>query len=375
MFSTTTSQRPRRAKARSTERTRDANRKRIQRRAESVIYIPACEDRQRREQLEQDDAAWLLYYFAPEACPKDPFSYRFVADQIAMIDALRRAILEGGDQAVAAPRGSGKTTIFERQLTKYTLQGLIKFSVLFAASGDLAAASLDSIKEQLEQNDRLLADYPEACYPIRALENTPNRAHYQRATGLRHDNGEPYEAAATKFSWSGQEIVLPRTPGSPSSEAIIATRGLDSAVRGIKRKGRRVDVAGIDDPDTEETSRSEHQAEKLLQRIDRGIAGLGSQRRTVARVILTTIQSRISASYHVIHNKPSFHGQRFQFLVTPPEHADLWQNFIEQRHADYRHNTNTAHEFYLAHREEMDAGAVVGNPHRFTAGVHFLPVG
>lgn len=348
----------------------ETRRKREERKAVKLVQIPKCQDRERRELLESDDAEWLRYYFDESACPKDPFSYPFVGDQLAMIEAIRKAIIEGGDHAQAAPRGGGKTTLFERMLTKYTLQGLIKFSVLFAATGTLAEASLDSIKEQLENNDRLLWDYPEVCVPVRALENTPNRAHYQIASGFRHDNGEPYEAASTKFSWSGQEIVLPKVPGSPSSEAIIATRGLDSAVRGIKRKGRRVDVAGIDDPDTEESARSEEQAKKLEDRIDRGIAGLGSQKRTVARVMLTTCQSRISVSYKYTDpmQKPSFQGRRFKFLITPPTNIDLWDKYVELKHADWRNGTTLAHEWYVANREAMDLGAVVGNPHRYVQG-------
>ena len=162
--------------------------------------------------------------------------------------------------------------------------------------------------------------------PVLALENTPNRAHYQLVTGRRHDNGEPYQAVPSRFSWCGQEIVLPNVPGSASAGAIIATRGLDSAVRGFNKRNRRVDVAGIDDPDTEETVNNEEQAAKLEKRIDRAIAGLGGQKRSVARVMLTTLQNRICCSYKFTDpaQKPSWKGRRFRFLVKPPERPDLW---------------------------------------------------
>jgi len=358
-----------------TKRERDAERKRDKRRAVKLVVIPPCADRERRALLESDDEEWLRYYFDAEACPKDPFDYAFVPQQQEMIAAFRRAITEGGDQAIAAPRGEGKTTIFERLDIKYTLQGLVSFSVLFAATGTLAEASLDSIKEQLETNDRLLLDYPEVCVPVRALENTPNRAHYQISSGFRHDNGEPFEAAETHFSWSGTELVFPRVPGSPSLEAVIATRGLDSAVRGLKRRGRRVDLACIDDPDTEETSRSVEQAKKLMDRIQKSIGMLGSQTRRCARVALTTTQSRISVSYWLTDPArcPSFKGRRFKFLMTPPDREDMWEEFLRLKHQDYLNAvqtppsyTNEAHAFYLANRAEMDAGAIVANPNRFT---------
>lgn len=352
------------------ERSRDASRKRQKRAADKDVTIPPCADRERRELLESDDEEWLRYYFAPESGCTSPYTYQFTSQQREMIAAIRDAIVNGEDQAEAASRGEGKTTNCERMIIKYTLQGILHFSVLFGATGGAAEDSLEAIKLELESNDRLAADYPEVCVPIRALENTPNRAHYQTVSGHRHDNGEPFTGVPSKFSWCGQEIYLPAVPGSPATGSIIATRGLDSAVRGLKKKGRRVDLAVIDDPDTEDTARSEDQAKKLEKRIDRAIAGLGSQTRRVARVMVTTLQSRISVSYRYTNPeiKPSWKGRRFRFLVEPPSNGDLWQQYIELQRHDWGAGTIAAREFYLGRRAEMDAGAVVANPNRFTAG-------
>jgi hypothetical protein len=344
------------------ERERDVARKRAERAAAKEVFIPNCDDRERRELLESDDCEWLRWYF------EELFWYEFTYQQREMIQAIRNAIIDGGDQALAASRGEGKTKIFERMLMKYTLAGAIKCSVLFAATGSLAQDSLQSIMQEIETNDRLMADYPEVCGPVRALEHTPNRAHYQLVTGKRHDDGEPYQAVPSRFSWCGQEIVLPNVPGSPSAGAIIATRGLDSAVRGFNKRNRRVDVAGIDDPDTEETVNNEEQAAKLEKRIDRAIAGLGGQQRSVARVMLTTLQNRICCSYKFTDpaQKPSWKGRRFRFLVKPPDRADLWEEYVQLRQADWQNETDFASEFYAERRAIMDAGAEVANPHRFT---------
>ena len=321
-----------------------------------------AQDPERRILLESDDTEWLRYYF------HELFWYPFTTQQLEMIEAIRNAIRYGGDQSLAASRGEGKTKLFERTLLKYTLSGVIKFSVLFAATGSAAQDSLQSIMGEIETNERLRADYPEVCVPVLALENTPNRAHYQLVTGRRHDNGEPYQAVASRFSWCGQEIVLPNVPGSPSAGAIIATRGLDAAVRGLNKRNRRVDVAGIDDPDTEETVNSEEQAKKLEKRIDRAIAGLGGQQRTVARVMLTTIQNRTCVSYKFTDpaQKPTWKGKRFRFLVTRPERSDLWDEYVQlrQAHPDDEFG-RIANAFYLENREAMDAGAEVANPNRF----------
>ncbi len=351
------------------ERERDANRKRAARAAGKTVVIPLCADLERRRRLEADDEAWLLWYYGPESGCENPFTYAFTSQQKEMVAAIHDAIVYGEDQSIAASRGEGKTTYCERMITKYSLQGIIRFAVLFAATGGAAEDSLETIKLDLETNERLRADYPEVCIPVAALENTPNRAHYQLVSGKRHDNGETFEACASSFSWCGKEIYFPKVPGSPSSGTIIATRGLDSAVRGLKKKGRRPDVAVIDDPDTEDTVRSGEQATKLEDKIDRGIAALGGQKRNIGRVMLSTIQNRTCVSFKFTDpdQKPSWKPKRFRFLIQKPERMDLWQDWIVLKQADWIHKTNKAHEMYLEKFEEMNRGAEVANPNRFTS--------
>lgn len=356
------------------ERTRDTERKRGKRSKNKEVQVPPCADPERRALLESDDAEWLRYYFDD---PETGFWYPFTLQQLAMIEGIRKAIIFGGDQALAASRGEGKTKICERLLLKYTLQGLIKFSVLFAATATAAEDSLQAMRDAVEHNEKLLLDYPEVCVPVRALEDTPNRAHYQVCTGKRHDNGEPYEKISSRFTWCGKEIVLPNVPGSPAARGTIATRGLDSAVRGLNKKDRRPQVAVIDDPDTDETINSPEQAKKLERRIDRGIAGLGGQQRGVARIILTTLQSPdcVSAWFTDPGKKPSFHGRRFRFLLKRPTHEDKWDEYVMMRQQDFREVdaagnptdefARHAHAFYLENKSVMDAGAEVANLNRY----------
>lgn len=352
----------------------DSSRRMREKRANAKdVAVPPCADPTLRARLEADDEQWLRHIF-PEI-----FWYEFTSQQKIMIAAIAHAIRHGGDQAIAASRGEGKTTYFETVLMKYTLQGIVKFAVLFAATSSLAEASLETIKSYIAENDRLCALYPEVCVPVRELEDTPQRAHFQTVSGIRHDNGEAYVRAQNKFVWCGQQIVLPRVPGSPSAGAIFATRGLEAPVRGIKRLGRRPDVCGIDDPDTEETVRSEDQAKKLEERIDKAIAALGSQTRPVARVMLTTLQSLdcVSAKFTDPQQKPSWKGRRFKFLLKPPTNVYLWDQYIAAAQADWQPKVpggppidafaRRAHNLYLANRAAMDEGAEVANPNRFDA--------
>lgn len=338
----------------------DREKKRAERQAVSVVEIRKCQDREWRELLESDVSDWLRWFGYHE------FTRQFTAQQLEMIQAILRAIKHGGDQSIAAPRGEGKTSLCEWVLMYATLTGLVQFSVLFAATGADAESSLETIRERFASNERLAESYPEVCDPVIALENTAQRARTQTVSGWRHDNGERYENVPSKFSWCGREIRLPDVPGSIAAKALIATRGLDAAVRGMKRGSIRPQVAVIDDPDTEETVNSDDQAAKLEKKIDRNIAGLAGQTRRIGRVMLTTVQNRrcVSFKYTDPAQKPSFHGKRFSFLVTPPTATNLWDDYVAMRQIDWQQGTTHAHEFYAARQAEMDAGAVVGNPWR-----------
>ena len=128
------------------ERDRDARRKRAASQNPREVEVPKCADRRRRTRLERDDVAWLRHYFGADSHNASPFWYQFTSQQLEMIKAIGDALRFGGDQALAASRGEGKTKIFERLLLKYTLQGMCSFSVLLAATGSAAGDSLDAIK-------------------------------------------------------------------------------------------------------------------------------------------------------------------------------------------------------------------------------------
>jgi hypothetical protein len=347
------------------ERERDAERKRETRAKAKIVELPACANRRRRKRLEKDDAAWLRWYF------HEDFWYAFTEQQLAMIESIAKKIRDSGDKAIAASRGEGKSSIAERLALKYVLQGVVGFALLLHSSGSKAEDSLDEIKQAIETNVRLAEDYPEVCAPVAALEQTPNRAHYQLVSGKQHNNAKKvFTAASSKFSWCGQQVIFPKVPGAPAAGAIIATRGLDAEVRGIKKMGRRPDLILIDDPDTEQTVNSEQQAAKLEKRIDHGLAFAGGQQKAVARVMLTTIQRRNcpSAKYTNPQQKPSWQGLRFRFLVQKPARGDRWDEYVSMRIEDQiagDEHARRAHRFYIDDRPAMDQGSLVANEHRF----------
>ena len=342
----------------------DRARKHEQRQDLRDVIIPAPADLERREKLEAVPAAWLRYYM-----PED-FSHDFTPDQLEMLDAILTAAKHAIDQAVAAARGDGKTTITEGAVLYCVLTGLVTFAAIFSATGTDAERVLSNIRRQMEENDRLAADYPEACLPVRALEYAPQKAGTQTVSGRVGDKA--FSKHPARYRWCGNEIIFPNVPGSRCARAIIATRGLDGAVRGLKIRNARPDLAVIEDPDTDDTAASEEQTAKLERKIERTIAGLAGQDRELARVMLTTLRNRkcVSARYTDPAIKPSWNGRRFKFVKSQPTHADMWEEYISLRQADQHGGDRygrRAHRYYLDHREEMEEGSEVSNPNRFDA--------
>ena len=357
------------------ERDRDAIRKRESRLIPRLIQIPPLspEDRAERLRREADDELWISSYwpaFSPDSYyPLEPQQRQMVADFAALLS-------DGGDRATAASRGEGKSTLAIALTLKAILQGGGQdLWVILGATAKNAADILETIRMAVGESDELLRYYPEACAPVLALENTVQRAKTQVATGERFDNGERFEMAPTNFHWTGDRLIFPNVPGSPSASAIVVAQGLDSALVGMRIKNRRPRAVIIDDPDTSETIHNPAQAAKLLRTIDRNIAALGSQRSPVSRLVLCTCRSRVSVASQLTDRDkyPSFRGRRMRFLLKPPTNQTAWAEFITlckqgwvAEQSDVRESPipRIAHEFYLAHRDEMDDGDVA-NPHRY----------
>ncbi len=308
--------------------------------------------------------AWLRWYFA------DVFTYDFTSQQREIIDGVVSVLKHGGRKAIAASRGEGKTIITACLMLWGILSGKIKFGIIFSATGQAADELLEEIKERLATNDRIAADYPEVCDPVRELGDAPQRAGTMTATGTNCETKQPYKGARVKFSWRGDRLIFPRVPGSSSHGSILATRGLDSAFLGKRIGGRRPDFVMIDDPDTEESANSPTQTDKLTKRIKGAIAGLGGQRRGVGIVMVTTIHGRDSVSARFTEPKlePAWRGLRFRFLVHPPDDVEAWHRYVEMLREDWRNGDELgrrAHQQYLDNMEAMNAGHRVANPNRF----------
>ena len=242
------------------------------------------------------------------------------------------------------------------------LYGHRSFVVLIGASEGAALEMLDSIKTELEVNEHLAGDFPEICYPIACLEGIANRC-----------AGQLYKGERTRISWTASEIVLPTIAGAASSGAVVRVAGINGRIRGMKYKkpdGRTVrpEFVIIDDPQTSESAASAEQTRKRVRVLAGDVLGLAGPGKKIAGVMPCTVIRPGDMAEQILDKTkhPEWNGERCQMVYRFPKNEKLWEQYADLRADELRENGTfrKATEFYRAHREEMDEGAVVAWPAR-----------
>ena len=325
------------------------------------LTIPSVCNPRRRRRCEKDPALFLKTYFPLI------FTTPFTSDHRSMIDSFVDRIHYGGWKAEASPRGGGKTSIV-RYLAMYAIAyGLRRFPVIIAANAAHADMNLINIRLEFEKNDTLSDDFPEICIPIRALAGANQRAAAQTVNGQR-----------THLKWTGNLIRIPEVAGSVAGGAMITSVGIEGAIRGLNYQGQRPDLVLIDDCETRESANSETETRKREEIIDSDIIGLAGQEKRIAVFYTCTIWSAncLATKYTDPKIKSAWAGSRRKMLTQKPDREDLWMKYMGMRQAGAISGDEmgrAAHRFYLSHRRQMDAGAVVSNPYRFDSTI--LPDG
>lgn len=335
-----------------TEREKNMARMRQRRSEAARIEIPACDNPQRRERCLEDPPLFLKTYFPGR------YTRPFGKLHHALIDSIYEIAVHGGRQAIAAPRGRGKSEITKGMIAYLIFAGIVRFPVPICQTTPKAQAIYSDFRKKINTNEMLLRDFPEVCVPVRDLDGAPLRATKQ------HIDGKP-----TNIVWKAKELSLPEVP--PEYRGPIdyggvkmQFQGLDSDIRGINVDGDRPDFVLIDDPETRESAKSLTQIEDREKAIDQDIAGLAGEDRTLAMVMLTTIQNRYCISFRYTNpsDKSAWMGKRFAWVEKWPERMDLWDDYIAKRKLDQEKGDRfamNAVSHYLENREEMEKGVEV----------------
>lgn len=333
--------------------------------------IPRIRNRRRRRRAEKSLRVFAETYFS------EAFYLKWSDDHLRVLKRIENVIRKGRTLAQAMPRGSGKTTIAEVACLWAILYGLAHFVSIIGVNATKGEEILDSISQELETNDLLAEDFPEAIYPILRLERIRNRA-----------LGQTYKKTPTRIRITKRKIILATIgatrdfpDGAPCTAAIITATGLEAGnIRGqrhkITRKGRprvlRPDLVLIDDPQTRETAISVAQNRFREDLISGDVLGMAGPDKAIAAVLNVTVIAGDDMADRMLNRQrhPEWQGIRTKLLYAFPKRDDLWDQYARILTDALREGDPIAPAttFYRKNRREMDAGARVAWPARFRKG-------
>lgn len=354
------------AKRRQAQRNRAATKA-----SQDIAPIPDVADPARRKR-----AGKSLRVFAETYFPQI-FWRPWSADHRRVIKRLEAAIRHGDLFACAMPRGSGKTSLATVAALWAILYGHRPFVSLIGGSKTKAKELLAPIKLAVLENKLLLADFPDAIFALRALDNSSKRQLQQ------HCHGQ-----LTHVRWEPDRIVYPVLPAedlpaalkaqgleaSPAAGSIIAVTSLDSHIRGQQHARAdgtiiRPSLVILDDPQTRASARSPGQTKFRLQLLFGDVLGMAGPGESIsAAITCSKIYTDDLADQILDREKhPEWQGECTKLIYAFPTNEKLWRQYAEIRADGLRANKRLAPAtaFYRKHRKAMDAGAKVAWADRY----------
>ena len=315
-------------------------------------------DWDRRNVCEHEPELFLRTYLS------EYFFREFTESQREIVRAIAcRMRGEGSWQAIAAPRGDGKTTICKGLIVWGDLYGHIKFPVVIAANKDFAEAILEDVKEWVETSELLAEDFPEVCAPVHALGRMT-----QRGKGQTH-NGEH-----TRIEWGTKRlrfptITMPDGRLGASSGSVLLCLSIEGPIKGRVKGKLRPDFCLIEDIEDEDSVDSVTETNMRERKLEKEVIGLGGAGQRIAIVMLCTIAVKdcIADRYTDMQRKPAWQGIRQAFVISWPDREDLWNEYMAKRQQDAMDGDpdgRTAHAFFQTHYDAMLKGFESNNPYR-----------
>ncbi|GHT42592.1 hypothetical protein FACS189443_5780 [Planctomycetales bacterium] len=306
-----------------------------------------------RANPENWELACFDFQYLCETYKADAFDLKWSPDHLKVFELCGDAIDNALMYALAMPRGSGKTAIFESLVEWVILTGRKKFALLVAATGTKADELMVEIKTSFNTNEKLQADFSPELHGIVALEDEARRCGGQRCGGKK-----------TGVKWFSDKIVMPAIDGSKCSGSVIVTSGILGAINGLKHTtidGRviRPDIALVDDPQTLDSALSLVKSKKRIDVLHQSIRGLAGPKRGITMVMACTKMYENDLACQIMDAKkyPQWTTHTFKMMLSFPSNMQRWDEYWNIRSGIGKSNKDKALDFYRKHRAEMDTGA------------------
>ncbi len=328
--------------------------------------LPAVADPERRERASASLVEFGLAYGLADDGWRGMLAHKPSAGLIEYAKGLQDGIEHAGFLHIRLPRAGGKTTWAKLAIAWAMVTGRIRFGLIVGAKATLADSALSDIWRFFETSPKFAADWPDVAIPVRRLEGTPQKAAAQTLNGKR-----------TQIKKTTGLIQLAVVEGSPASGARLLSNGAGSAVRGLVEGSDRPDFVMLDDIQTRETASSSATTAKLAEWVHGDILGLGGARQLSVVMTSTPIcPEDLSERFADPTREPAWRTITRPMVESWPLREDLWLHYCDLfkqdlSSADGGQQGKSAAEFYLAHREEMEAGAKLFDPLNYDPRIEF----
>lgn len=254
----------------------------------------------------KNDIAYFANYYFPHYLKKKSSELHYY-----LYETFEK--LKGGARiSIAAPRGNAKSSISTTIVPLFmALNEKKKFIVLLSDSSTQANSFLASIREELENNERLRADYGDQVGDV----------------------------------WKFDDIVL-------SNGVKIQSLGAKKKVRGLRHKDQRPDLIIGDDLENDENVSNPDQRRKISDWWFKAVSKAGDE--TTDLIIVGTILHYDSLLATLLKN-PTYKSRKFQ-AVKKFSQSDLWHKW-EDLYS--REKIEEAEQLFKDNREEMLRGTEV----------------
>ena len=272
---------------------------------------------------------YLAHYFTRRAPPfhrqLSALWRRRVRKNRNPVSACAAMLTEKGTRsAIAAPRGHAKSTVMSLQNVLHAaLFGYKRYILLVSDTEAQAVSFLDAIKNELETNERILADFGE----------------------------QP-----GKKTWKTSSILL-------ANGCRIDAAGSGQKLRGRRNHERRPDLILCDDIENDEGVRTAEQRDKLAAWFYKAVCKSGDRYTDI--LMIGTVLHHDALLARVLKN-PGFQSRTYRAILSDSA-SPLWDDW-EALYTDLADpkRERTAHAFFYRHRKEMLTGACVLWPEKLS---------
>lgn len=221
------------------------------------------------------------------------------------------------NMATAAPRGEAKSTLVSQLFTLYCLVTQKKrYALIVMDSINQAYPMLESIKVELEFNQRLCIDFPEVAGQGRVWQ------------------------ATTILTKANQKVEI---------------AGSGKKLRGLRHGAYRPDLVVLDDIENDEQVRSAEQRDKLHEWLKKTVLPLGVPGEKLDVVYIGTILHYDSVLNRTLASK-AWKTAKFKALKKMPDDMALWDKWED---FFLNEGESVADAFYHANQAAMDKGSEV----------------